>query len=176
MTRIEVQGGGDHQHLQRHLGQAGAADHLDRRLVGPARRLPRAGQPAQLPDVVHDRGFEPRRLLRRRGLRPPRLAQRPRPATGRAPPAASAAPRSRPAAAWPASRCSSTCTTTRSRIPPRACTSTPTTGNDTTGSSVYQAVIENVTFYNNGYAIQTDRPRPAPPARTTTTPASSCWR
>ncbi len=32
------------------------------------------------------------------------------------------------------------------------------TGNDTNGDSVYQAVIQNVTFYNDGYAIQDEAP------------------
>ena len=32
------------------------------------------------------------------------------------------------------------------------------TGNDTNGDSVYQAIIQNVTFYNDGYAIQTVAP------------------
>ena len=34
-----------------------------------------------------------------------------------------------------------------------------TTGDDSTGTSVYQAVIQNVTFYNDGYGIQTEAPR-----------------
>ncbi len=50
-------------------------------------------------------------------------------------------PRSRPAAALAGrARVTCTCTTTRSPTPARACTSTATTGNDTTGDSVYEAV------------------------------------
>ncbi len=33
-----------------------------------------------------------------------------------------------------------------------------TTGDDATGTSVYQAVIQNVTFYNDGFGIQTEAP------------------
>ena len=50
------------------------------------------------------------------------------------------------------------------------------TGNDTTGDSVYQAVILNITFYNDGYR----HPDRCPPALQQpgqlATPASTCWR
>ena len=53
---------------------------------------------------------------------------------------------------------SCTCTTTPSRTPARASTSTPPPGHDTTGTSVYQAILQNNTFYNDAYGIQTQSP------------------
>ena len=142
MTRIEVQGGGiiNSIKLTGTPGRPRSTDDWYDQLTGYLG----TGQPAQLGDDVHDRRLEPRRLLRRRGVRPSRRrSTRSTPTT----PGITTRPprRSRPAAAWSASPSTCTCTTTRSPTPARACTSTRRKGPTSTGETPFESRADRTT-------------------------------